>query len=127
MADGVNLIITKGTQGYDVTELVQQVKWSGRKGSSSRSIEVTMLDDDNRTDRANIDVEKGHQCIFSYNGSELFRGIIMRLQQTGKKRLTFKAYDNGIYLANNKDTFNYRIYIGRQRFSNCGTHGRCTA
>lgn len=107
MADGVNLIIIKGTKGYDVTELVQQVKWSGRKGSSSRTIEVTMLDDEDRTDRAEIDVEKGHQCIFSYNGAELFRGIIMRLQQTGKKQLTFKAYDNGIYLANNKDTFNY--------------------
>ena len=107
MADGVNLIIIKGSQGYDVTDLVQQVKWSGRKGSSSRYIEVSMLDDEDRTDRANIDVEKGHQCIFSYNGAELFRGIIMRLQQTGRKQLTFKAYDNGIYLANNKDTFNY--------------------
>lgn len=107
MADGVNLIVIKGSQGYDVTDLVQQVKWSGRKGSSSRYIEVSMLDDEDRADRANIDVEKGHQCIFSYNGAELFRGIIMRLQQTGRKQLTFKAYDNGIYLANNKDTFNY--------------------
>ena len=61
MADGVNLIVIKGSQGYDVTDLVQQVKWSGRKGSSSRYIEVSMLDDEDRTDRANIDVEKGHQ------------------------------------------------------------------
>lgn len=107
MANGINLIIVKGTQGYDVTDLVQQVKWSGRKGSSSRYIEVSMLDDEDRASRAEINVEQGHQCIFSYNGAELFRGIIMRQQQTGRKQLTFKAYDNGIYLANNKDTFNY--------------------
>ena len=38
MAQGVSLIVVKGTQGYDVTELVEQIKWRGRKGSSSRSL-----------------------------------------------------------------------------------------
>ena len=27
MADGMSLIILKGEQGYDVTQLVEQVKW----------------------------------------------------------------------------------------------------
>ena len=31
MADGMSLIILKGEQGYDVTQLVEQVKWKGRK------------------------------------------------------------------------------------------------
>ena len=46
MADGMSLIILKGEQGYDVTQLVEQVKWKGRKGSSSRTLAVTLIDDD---------------------------------------------------------------------------------
>lgn len=106
MASGINLVLIKGSKGYDISELVSEIKWSGRKGSSSRSIDVTLLDDEDRS-RAGIEVEKGHQCIFCYDGKELFRGIIMQTKQTHKKTMTFKAYDNGIYLANNKDTFEY--------------------
>ena len=105
---GINLILIKGTQGYDISDLVMQVKWGGRKGSSSRTIDVTLLDDDQQDNaRAGVNVEDGNQCIFSWNGKELFRGILMKQGQTQKKQLTFKAYDNGIYLANNKDTFVY--------------------
>ncbi len=104
----ISLILIKGTQGYDISDLVIQLKWSGRKGSSSRTLEATLLDDDGHDNaRAGVNVEEGHQCIFSYDGAELFRGIIMKQGQTQKKQLTFKAYDNGIYLANNKDTFVY--------------------
>lgn len=109
MASGISLIIIKGTTtGYDVTELVEKVTWKGRKGSSSRSLKVVLADDDGyKHERSGIDVEEGHQCLFSYDGTELFRGIIMSQTQTEKKKLTFTAYDNGIYLANNKDTFTY--------------------
>lgn len=31
MADGISLIIIKGEQGYDVTQLVEQIKWRGEK------------------------------------------------------------------------------------------------
>lgn len=104
----IELLLFKGSKGYDITDLVQQIKWGGRKGSSSRYLEATLLDDENLPNaRADIDVEEGHQCIFKYGGEELFQGIIMRQGQTDKKALSFKAYDNGIYLANNKDTFTY--------------------
>lgn len=75
MADGISLIIIKGEQGYDVTQLVETIKWKGRKGSAARSINVTLVDDDGyQHARSEIDIEKGHQCLFSYNGKELFRG-----------------------------------------------------
>lgn len=108
MADGISLIIVKGERGYDVTQLVEEIVWKGRKGSSSRTLTATLIDDDGyKHARSNIDVEKGHQCLFRYDGTELFRGIIMSQTQTNKKKLKFTAYDNGIYLANNKDTFTY--------------------
>jgi hypothetical protein len=109
MASGICLIIAKtSSSGIDITNLVQEIKWKGRKGSAARSLQVKILDDDGYEHaRSGIDVEEGHQCLFKYNGTELFRGIIMKTTQTNKKSMTFLAYDNGIYLANNKDTFTY--------------------
>ena len=122
MADGISLIIIKGEQGYDVTQLVEQIKWKGRKGSAARSIAVTLVDDDGyKHARSEIDVEQGHQCLFQYNGVELFRGIIMAQTQNSKKKLQFTAYDNGIYLANNKDTFTYEGKTASDVFRDCCT------
>lgn len=120
MAEGMSLIIIKGEQGYDVTQLVEQAKWKGRKGSPSRTLDVTLIDDDGyKHARSGIDVEQGHQCIFSYDGVELFRGIIMSQTQTQAKKLQFTAYDNGIYLANNKDTFCYENKTASEIFQDC--------
>lgn len=122
MADGMSLIILKGEQGYDVTQLVEQVKWKGRKGSSSRTLAVTLIDDDGyKHARSGVDVEQGHQCIFSYDGVELFRGIIMSQTQSNQKKLQFTAYDNGIYLANSKDTFCYENKTASDVFRDCCT------
>lgn len=122
MANGISLIIIKGEHGYDVTQLVEQVKWKGRKGSSSRTLNVTLIDDDGyKHARSEIDVEQGHQCLFSYNGTELFRGIIMTQTQSNRKKLQFTAYDNGIYLANNKDTFTYENKTASDVFRDCCT------
>lgn len=122
MADGISLIIIKGEQGYDVSQLVEKISWKGRKGSSSRTLSVTLIDDDGyKHARSEIDVEQGHQCLFSYNGTELFRGIIMTQTQSNKKKLTFTAYDNGIYLANNKDTFTYENKTASEVFRDCCT------
>lgn len=122
MADGISLIIIKGEQGYDVTQLVETIRWKGRKGAAARSINVTLVDDDGyQHARSEIDIEQGHQCLFSYNGKELFRGIIMSQTQTSKKKLKFTAYDNGIYLANNKDTFTYENKTASDVFRDCCT------
>lgn len=120
MADGISLIIMKGERGYDVTQLVESIQWKGRKGSSSRTISVTLIDDDGyKHARSDIDVEQGVQCLFNYNGKELFRGIIMTQTQSDRKQLTFTAYDNGIYLANNKDTFTYENKTASEVFRDC--------
>ncbi len=109
MATGISLLLVKGGgAAADISGLVETIKWKGRKGSAARSLAVTLIDDDGyQHARSGLDVTEGHQCIFSYNGTELFRGIIMNQKQTHRKKLSFTAYDNGIYLANNKDTFCY--------------------
>lgn len=108
MAQGISLLLIKNGQATEIGSLVNNIKWKGRRGAASRTLSVTLLDDDGyKHSRSEIDVMEGHQCLFSYNGTELFRGIIMQQKQSHQKRLSFTAYDNGIYLANNKDTFCY--------------------
>lgn len=110
MAQGINLTVYQNGSGggLDITQLVESITWGGRRGSPSRTLSVNLLDDDGYWhQRSGIDVEDGWQCLFRYNGQELFRGIFMT-QSTGRsKTLTLKAYDNGIYLSNNRDTFVY--------------------
>ena len=112
----MNLVLIKGEKYYDISNIVESVKWSGRKGAASRSITVNLLDD---VLRCGIDVGEGHQCVFSYDGDELFRGMIMVQTQSQKKKLVFTAHDNGIYLANNKDTFHYESKTASDIFIDC--------
>lgn len=122
MGTGINLIVIKNDKSYDISNLVETVSWKGRKGSAARSIDVTLVDNDgyNHT-RSGIDVEQGHQCIFSYDGKELFRGIIVSQEQSQSKEMSITAYDNGIYLSNNKDTFCYENKTATEIFKDCCT------
>lgn len=101
----IGLILYRDGKTYDISELVENIKWKGRKGSAARSVSISLLDSKNV--KSGIDVTKGHQLIFSYKGKELFRGMIMSQQQSESFKMPVTAYDNGIYLANNKDTFVY--------------------
>ena len=102
------LIAKDSTAGADISSLVEKITWKGRKGSSSRSVTIKLLDDDGyHHDRSGIDVEEGYRCLIMANGKEIFQGIAMSSNQQDTKIMSFKAYDNGIYLANNRDTFCY--------------------
>ena len=101
----INLILNRDGKTFDISELVESIKWKGRKGSAARSVSISLLDC--KGAQSGIDVTKGHQLIFSYKGKELFRGMIMSQQQSESFKMPITAYDNGIYLSNNKDTFVY--------------------
>lgn len=124
----IQLLVVKDKKTIDMTNLVKSVRWSGRKGSSARTITVAMIDDDGyRHARSGIDVADGNQCVFLVDGKERFRGILMNQNQGDNKQLKFKAYDNGIYLANNKDTFVYKNKTADQVFSDvCSRFGILT-
>ena len=119
MTDGVCLILVKEENYYDITQLVEQIQW---KGASCRTLSATLIDDDGyQHARSQIDVEQGNQCLFYYDGVELFREIIMTQTQNNSKKMNFTAYDNGIYLANNKDTFVYENKTASEIFRDCCT------
>ena len=116
----ISLYIYHGKKGWDVSGLVSEIIWSGRKGSAARSIEVTMMDDDTKgQDRVGIDVAKGYTCVFQWKKNEKFRGIIMKITQSHGKTVKWKAYDECIYLANSKDSFSYTNKTATYIFKDC--------
>lgn len=120
MTECMKLLVVQAGTTYDMSHLVSKVKWAGRKGASARTLQVEFIDDDGyRHDRAGIDVEQGHQCVFYWKNQELFRGMFMTQEQSARKTMSVKAYDCGIYLANNKDTFNYTNKKASEIFADC--------
>lgn len=105
----LKFILVKDKAGYDISDIVEKVTWSGRKNSPARSVQLQLLDDPDlgEQNRPGIDVYEGHHLIFTENDSELFRGIIMSQSRSQDRKLTVTAYDNAIYLSNNKDSFSY--------------------
>ena len=61
----IQLLLIQGDTTTDMTALVKSVHWKGRKGSSARTLTVTMIDDNGyKHARSGIDVEDGNQCVF---------------------------------------------------------------
>ena len=116
----ISFIVIKSGEVYDMSELVISVSWQGRRGAAARSLNVSLIDDYGYGHtRSYIKIEEGHQCVFIYNGTELFRGIIMKQTYSNKKIMSITAYDNGIYLSNNKDTFKYTNITASEVFKDC--------
>ena len=102
----LTLILNKSGKSYDISDLLEQAVWKGRKGSAARSLTVSLTDTDKACSGA--DVTRGDSLFFYENGKELFRGLAMTNQRTDSRKESVTAYDNGIYLSNNKDTFVFK-------------------
>ena len=101
----IKLLLCRSGSTYDISDLVESVTWKGRKGAAARSLDATLIDTEKI--KSGIDVTRGDSLSFYSEGKELFRGLAMSQQQSEGCKMTVTAYDNAIYIANNKDTFTY--------------------
>ena len=115
---GITFVAGRGNSWKDYTNLVQKATLSGKKGSAPRTLQVVLMDSEQH-DRANIYCGDGISCVFSADGKERFRGLIMSDDSGSKRTLTIKAYDECIYLANNKDSFSYKKHTATYIFKHC--------
>ena len=97
------LILNKNGKTYDISSLAEQIVWKGRKSAAARSLTTTLADTDKAS--SGIDITRGDTLMMYDGDTELFRGIAMISQRADSRKETVTAYDNGIYLSNNSDTF----------------------
>lgn len=116
--NNLNFTVGKGNTSYDLSQLLQKVVWSGRKGSAPRSVEVVLMDSE-QMDRAIVNCTEGQTCVLYEEKKELFRGLLMTENYSGKRTLTLKAYDNCIYLSNNKGSFSFKNKRADEIFRTC--------
>lgn len=82
--------------GQKLTNIFERIEWGGDTSSSSRYVEATMIEGK---------VECGDTAeLFNNDGTRLFVGKVFRVDKdTDTETITFKAFDNAIYL--NKNSF----------------------
>ena len=115
--------VNHDSEVFDATEATSSVKWSGKNESASRSVTVTMLNDRTRNANFKLSPEEGWHCIL-YDEKEIFQGIITKISESRGNSMTVTAYDLGIYLSNNKDTFVYEGYTLSEIFIDvCSRYG----
>lgn len=116
----LKFIAGKGNTFYDMSDLAVKTVISGRKGAAPRTLSITLVDAEGH-DRPKIDSSDGWICTFyDYDGkTELFRGLVMTDDSSNKRQMVVKAYDNCIYLSNNKDSFSFKKKRADEIFLEC--------
>lgn len=114
----IKLLVGKGSKFSDGTMLVQKAVLSGRRGDAPRTLSVT-LDDSEQHSRLKVNCGQGQAVYFYVGGKEIFRGLLMTDGRGNSRSLTLKAYDNCIYLCNNKGSFSYKKKTATFIFKDC--------
>ncbi|WP_173275231.1 hypothetical protein [Paenibacillus sp. NEAU-GSW1] len=99
------MTVTDG-QMNDITALVESAEWSGTAQKAIRKLTVSLVHA-KEGDIAPAKVENGSGIVLRFGEEELFRGIVFNAEyKPGKLSLT--AYDQLIYLTNNKDSYVFK-------------------
>jgi hypothetical protein len=98
----------KGTGGkaVNITPIVSRVSWSSNLDQIAKKVELTVFDDRSDLFPQNP-VERGSIIALVGETGELFRGIVMDDSKAGREPAIYTAFDAGIYLANNKEIFQF--------------------
>lgn len=117
--NNITLLVGRGSDFYDISELVTKVTTSGKLGSPTRTLEAIIYDSELLAKRAPVDCSEGQTVVFYDGNEECFQGLLMSEKYGNGRTLTLKAYDMCIRLSNNKDSFTYNNSRADQIFSDC--------
>lgn len=88
-------------QGYDITNLAGDKKWSGSNSQAARTLDFTFL-----TGKG-TDIEVGDIIFFKIDNVEVFRGVVLTRGRNQNGTRPIKCVDFMYYWAKNKDTFTF--------------------
>ena len=114
----ITLKIGRDDTYTDISMLIKKVSVTGRRGDAPRTLSAT-LSDSEQFARAPANSGDGQWVFFYCNKDEIFRGLLMTDSRSSKRTLSIKAYDNCIYLCNNKESFSFKNKTATYIFKYC--------
>lgn len=99
------------TGGKDISELIEQVKWSGDTKQVARTIQFTIAKNKKDNDFPAVVINEGDEIIMQDDaGKDIFGGIIFDIDKSASSKVeSYLAYDLMFYI-NNSDLF--RMFDG---------------
>lgn len=114
----IKLLVGRDGEYKDCTHLVLKVSVTGRRGDAPRTFSATLSDSEGH-DRLKANCGEGQRVFFYFDGQEVFRGLLMTDGRGISRMLSLKAYDNCVYLCNNKGSFSYKKKTATYIFKDC--------
>lgn len=110
----IKLTITnRSNKTYDITQLVQDVTWSGDYKQASRKLEFSIMSSIYDKDIPQVDIQEGYMVFFYEDGKELFRGFIYTIDKDSQQT-SYMAYDHAQKLVNIKVNYNFKEQTAKQ-------------
>jgi len=102
----LKIVYYVGVVQYDITQMTEDVKWSGDIKTGFRKLEVRVANTDStkKDELTSLHFEAGRPLFFYVNGKEVFRGIIFDTNFESSGTTSIMAYDEAKYLTTNEDT-----------------------
>lgn len=110
----IKLTITnRKNNTYDITQLVQDVTWSGDYKQAARKLEFSIMSSKYDKDIPQVDIQEGYMVFFYEDGKELFRGFIYTIDKDSQQT-SYMAYDHAQKLVNIKVNYNFKEQTAKQ-------------
>lgn len=106
-------IINRGNNGYDITQVVQKVTWSGDYKQAARKLEFSIISRKYDKEIPQVDIQEGYMVYFYEDDEELFRGFIYSIDKNSDTT-SYLAYDHAQKLVNVKISYNFKNKTAQQ-------------
>ena len=106
-------IVNRNNKSYDITQVVQNVTWSGDYKQASRKLEFSIISCKYDKEIPQVDIQEGYMVYFYEDDKELFRGFIYSIDKDTSST-SYMAYDHAQKLVNIKVNYNFKNKTAQQ-------------
>ena len=105
----IALQLTGKSGSYDITQLVQNVTWSGNYRQCARNLSFELLSTYKDDSIPVVPCELGNAVQLSVDGQETFLGYVFgRSKSLDSSTITVDCFDRGIYLKRNQGVYQFK-------------------
>lgn len=111
----MKLMLYQGNKIIDITQLCNNITWSGDIQQVARKLEFNVVYPLNDLNIEKVNISLGNMVIFYEENKELFRGIVFTKEKSSSSQaIRVTCYDHLIYLIKSKGTYNFKKMTAEQ-------------